>query len=76
MKVLSYYMSLLVFFKVGKKSRTALDLNDCWYATNFVLFGSQCFTFEEYGSSLYFKYNFAIFFLLRLYLSYFTESEL
>ena len=59
--LLNSVLSLLAFFKVGKNSRRALDLKDCWFATNFIIFGSQCFSFEESASSLYFKHNFASF---------------
>ena len=59
--LLSSVLSLLAFFKVGKNSHMALDLKDCWFATNFFLFRSQCFSLEESASSLYFKHNFASF---------------
>ena len=59
--LLNSVLSLLAFFKVEKNFRMALDLKDCWFATNFFLFGSQCFSFEESASSLYFKHNFASF---------------
>ena len=35
--LLNSVLSLLAFFKVGKNSRMALDLKDCWFATNFFL---------------------------------------
>ena len=45
--LLNSVLSLLAFFKVGKNSRTALDLKDCWFSDKFLSFRIPMFFFRR-----------------------------